>query len=207
MLLIAGAGFEPTTLGYEGNFGVRFIARGAGYGLFITPDEAVMTHPVSGNEPLHMRLVGARRDVRLTGLDPLPGTTNYFVGNDPARWHRNVPSFARVRSEQVYPGIDLVYHGDQRRLEYDFVIAPHADPGRITLAFSGARRVSLDGDGNLVLSTAHGTLVQRKPLVYQEVGGERRLIDGRYTLRGKQARFRIGQLLPTSAPRTEQLET
>ena len=81
---------------------------------------------------------------RVAGIDKLPGTSNYFIGNDPRKWRTNVPAFARVKYDNVYPGVDLVYYGNQRQLEYDFVLAPGADPGRIALGFTGADTVSVD---------------------------------------------------------------
>ena len=131
---------------------VKFLARGQGYSLFLTPDR-------SGAEPARAR----RQSRTLTpscacawsapirirsspGLEPLPGTSNYFIGNDPARWQRDVPNYARVKYTGVYPGIDLVYYGNQRQLEYDLLVAPHADPARIALAFDGVQTLSLDAD-------------------------------------------------------------
>src|SRR5206468_12406265 len=94
---------------------------------------------------LRMQLVGARTAPRVAGLDELPGTVNYFVGNDPAQWRANVPTYGKVAYQDVYPGIDLVYYGNQRQLEYDFVVAAGADPGVIRLAFQGAQNLTIDG--------------------------------------------------------------
>src|SRR6185295_2469207 len=117
----------------------------------------------------------------MTGVDELPGKANYFIGNDPSRWRTNVPTYAKVRSNGVYPGIDLVYYGQQRQLEYDFVVAPGADPQKIVLGFEGADAVEIDAHGDLVLHTAGGDVRQHKPVVYQEVDGVRRAIEGAYT--------------------------
>jgi hypothetical protein len=130
---------------------------------------------------VRMRLVGANTQPQLTGLDPLPGTSNFFIGDDPGRWQRDVPSYAKVKCSGVYPGIDQIYYGNQRQLEYDFVVAPGADPDRITLAFEGVEDVALD-EGNLVLQTAHGGITQQKPVVYQDIGGRREPVDGHYVL-------------------------
>ena len=186
---------------------VKFLARGQGYGLFLTPREAVLSlrvaqaktaqarKPAPGkgakaDEParsavVRMRLAHANSHPELSGLDPVPGTSNYFIGNDPGKWQTEIAHYARVKYAAVYPGIDLVYHGNQRQLEYDFVLAPGADPKRIELVFEGARRLSLDKQGNLVLATAGGELVQRKPVVYQEAQGKRTEVEGRYVLRGR----------------------
>jgi hypothetical protein len=190
------ASYGKLPLSFEANQGqsdgrVKFLARGQGYGLFLTPTEAVLslraqrdaqTNPTS---VVRMRLVGANRGPQLTGLDPQPGKSNYFIGNDPAQWRRDVPNYARVKYAQVYPGVDLIYHGNQRQLEYDFVVAPGADPSRIEIAFKGVDKLSLDAEGNLVLAIADGNIVQHKPIVYQDLDGERRSIDGRYVLRGR----------------------
>ena len=129
-----------------------------------------------------MRLVGASKHPQITGLDPLPGRSNYFIGDDPARWQRDVPNYARVKYAGVYPGIDLIYYGNQRQLEYDIVVAPDADPRRIALAFEGVQKLSLDPEGNLVLQTPQGDIAQHKPVIYQDIGGKRQPVGGRYVL-------------------------
>ena len=96
-----------------------------------------------------------------------------------------MPSFARVKYTGVYPGIDLVYYGNQRQLEYDLLVAAHADPRRIALAFEGVRALSLDAEGNLILQTSHGEITQHKPVIYQDIDGKRQTVDGRYVLRAK----------------------
>ena len=142
---------------------VKFLARGQGYGLFLTPREAVLSlraaqpntaqakarKPATGkgakaDKParsavVRMRLAHANSNPELSGLDPMPGKSNYFIGNDPGKWQTEVAHYARVKYAAVYPGIDLVYYGNQRQLEYDFVLAPGADPKRIELVFEGTR--------------------------------------------------------------------
>ena len=128
---------------------------------------------------IRMRLVGAGAGAGWEGLAPLPGKVNYLVGRDPAKWQRNLPTYAQVRSEGVYPGVDLVYYGSrQGQMEYDFVVAPGADPTRIRLAFDGADKVRVDKAGDLVLRTAAGDLRFRKPHVYQEIAGRRVAVAG-----------------------------
>ena len=157
-------------------------------------------HPVGSAPPaesphvLRLKLLGANTNPKVTGLDELPGKSNYFLGNDPSQWRTNVPTYRRVAFDQVYPGIDVVYYGNQRRLEYDFVVAPGADPGRIQLAVEGADEVAIDEAGNLVLSTPNGEIRQHKPVVYQEIDGERIAIDGRYVLLSPEA---VGWAPPT----------
>ena len=180
-------------IAFEANQGqsdaqVSFLARGPGYNLFLTPTEAVLSLRAPDALPVpavvRMRLVGANAHPTLTGLDLLPGTTNYFVGNDQGRWQRDVPTYARVKYAGVYPDIDLVYYGNQRQLEYDIVVGPNADAARVELAFEGVAGISIDAAGDLVLQTAHGDLVQQKPVLYQGIAGERQSVDGHYELRG-----------------------
>src|SRR5438445_703660 len=184
---------------------VRFLARGPGYSLFLTPTEAVLTlmKPESSarkpaahgkSEPrgpatgtvLRMTFAGANPEPRVTGLEELPRKANYFIGNDRAKWRTNVPTYAKVQYREVYPGIDLVYYGNQQQLEYDFVVRPGANPNRIVLGFEGADRLEVDAQGDLVLHTAAGPIRQRKPVIYQEVGGVRKEIPGGYVLSGPQ---------------------
>ncbi|MBI1876199.1 MAG: hypothetical protein HYS05_20220, partial [Acidobacteria bacterium] len=116
----------------------------------------------------------------MTGEGELPGRTNYFIGNDPTKWRTDIPTFAKVRYHDVYPGIDLVYYGNQQQLEYDFIVAPGADPEQIKLSFDGIDDLRIDDRGDLVLSTAVGEIRQHKPVIYQVVDGTRHEIDGGY---------------------------
>ena len=140
------------------------MAHGAGYTLFLTPEEAVLTlgattagaaQPSPG-AVLQMQLVGAAATPQLVGQDQLPGTSNYITGSNSSQWVTSVPNFARVEESGVYPGVDLVYYGNQSQLEYDFDVAPGTDPGVIRLAFQGVKSTTLDTGGNLVLHTAAG---------------------------------------------------
>jgi hypothetical protein len=174
--------------GFEANHGqadgrVRFLARGRGYRLFLTGDEAVLDF-AGGRTPLRLRPAGAR-PAALRGEGPLPGRSHYFAGQDPGRWVVNVPSFERVRYEAVYPGVDLVFHEREGRLEYDFEVGPGQDPGRVALEVSGARSLRIDAEGRLVLATREGEVVWRKPVAYQLRGSERLLVESRYVRRGR----------------------
>jgi len=113
----------------------------------------------------------------------LAGLTNYFVGNNPTKWHSNVPQYSSVSYEDVYPGVKMVFHGQQRQLEFDFVVASGADPARIGLGFSGAHRLSTDGQGNLILTSSAGSLLVHKPVAYQEENGARHLVDAGFVLK------------------------
>jgi uncharacterized protein (TIGR03437 family) len=184
-------------LSFEANRGqtdsqVKFLARGNGYNLFLTATEAVLSNPQSA--PLRMKLVNANPASEIEGLDELPGKSNYFIGSDPQQWRAGVTHYAKVKYRNVYPGVDLVYYGHERQLEYDFVLSPGADPKQIKLAFDGAERMRIDGDGDLTLGTAAGEALQHRPVVYQEANGGRRTVDGRYVLLGQnEVGFEIGE--------------
>lgn len=129
-----------------------------------------------------MQLLGANPKPQVMGLGELPGKSNYFPSSDPAQWRTNIPTYAKVKYRGVYPGVDLVYYGNQRQLEYDFVVAPGADPKAITLAFAGADTLEIDAQGDLVLHTAGEHLRMHRPVIHQEVDGIRREISGGYVL-------------------------
>ncbi len=143
---------------------VKFSARTGGSMLFLTSREATWRYRANQTSggALRMKLVGSNPAARVQGLDRLEGHTNYFIGNDSAKWRTNVPQYGKVQYQNIYPGVDLIYHGTQRQLEYDFVVSPGADPKRITLQFDGAERLELDGNGELVLHTAAGEFRQKK---------------------------------------------
>ena len=203
--------FKHLPLRFELNAGqsdsqVRFIATTRSGDMFLTPDALVMqvlepsarsaknpgAHGMRGGQMspgpessvLRLRTVNANTNVRITGLDPLPGKTNYFIGADPKKWRVNVPSFAKVRYKNVYPGIDLIYYGNEEgNLEYDFDVAPGADPGQIALSIDGGGGAALDEAGNLVLGSATGSIVQHAPRIYQNGPSGRHEIDGGYVIR------------------------
>jgi hypothetical protein len=173
---------------------VNFLSRGQGYALFLTPGEAVLSWrtPAPGQSSVvRMRIAGADLQARASGVDALPTVSNYFNSDDPAHWHTGIPNYARVRYNGVYPGIDLVYYGNQQQLEYDFVVAPGADPRAIVLDFAGVQGLSLNTAGDLVLGTADGALVQHKPVIYQYRDQQRQVIDGHYLIEGSRVRFAV----------------
>lgn len=175
-------------LSFEKNHGqavsqVKFIARGAGYGLFLTASGAVLT---LGNEAessaLKMQVVGASAHSRVVGLDAMRGKSNYIIGSDRKKWRTGVPSFGKVLYEEIYPGVDMVYYGNQQQLEYDFIIAPGGDPESIRLGFEGAHMLRVDESGDLVLGTSAGEIRQRRPFIYQEASGMKKQVAGRYVI-------------------------
>jgi uncharacterized repeat protein (TIGR01451 family) len=222
--LVADA-YAKTPLSFEENKGqtdkrVGFLSRGSGYTLFLTQDGATLSLrkaatednapnrvgppdasgevKESGMESLEMKLVGSDLKAQISGEEELPGKTNYFTGNDPSLWRTGVSTFRKVRYREVYKNIDLVYYGNQRRLEYDLIVAPGGDPGRIKLSFKGAQHSFLDENGDLVLRGRAGDVRQQKPLIYQEIDGAKQAVAGRYKLlKGGLVGFEIGSYVPS----------
>jgi hypothetical protein len=210
------ASYGKLPLSFELNKGqtdpqVKFISRGPGYGLFLTADSAVLSlskngeasqsrrqgptdsPPTRSGVAVSMRLKGASGNARISGVDELPGKVNYLLGNHRENWRTNVPTFAKVRYEDIYPKIDLVYYGNQRQLEYDFEIAPGADPKSIQLTFSGGS-LKLDRSGVLKVITAGGEIAFLQPQAYQMVQGRRQEIASRYIKTGRnEIAFSVGK--------------
>lgn len=164
--------FEPAP-GSE----ARFLARGAGYRLSITPTQLELA---LNHAQLRLRWIGARKDARIEAIEPLPGRINYISGRDPSRWRIGVPTFARVLCRGVYPGIDLVYYGNQGNLEYDLVVQPGADVRAVRLRLKGAR----SGGGGLVLGLGDGEVRLQRPHAYQSIEGSRRVVPVTYRFFG-----------------------
>jgi Beta-propeller repeat/Abnormal spindle-like microcephaly-assoc'd, ASPM-SPD-2-Hydin len=192
-----------TPLSFEANKGqtdsrVSFLARGLGYALFLTPHEAVLElkAPAGKQTPVvRMKLQGSNSQAHtLAGRDELPGKSNYLIGRDKSKWRTDIPTYGKVIAHDVYPGVNLVYYGRQRQLEYDFDVAPGADADSIQLQIEGARKLSLDSAGNLVLNVPGGELSFLKPVAYQPIGSRRRAVKARYVIDGHgQVAFRVGQ--------------
>ncbi len=187
--------FAEIPLSFEANQGqanshVKFLSRGNGYSIFLSSSGTTL---VSNDMVLHMKVAGANRLTHISGLDELPGRSNYFIGGDPKKWHTNVPNFASVKYAEVYSGIDLIYYGNHRELEYDFVVAPGADPDVIHFGIAEARGTEIDEQGDLVIRTRNRVIRWKKPVIYQESNGSRRMIKGGYRRReGAQVGFQIG---------------
>ncbi len=189
---------------------VRYVAHGGSYELFLTPQEAVMALRPSSHldfSPRHrfatlralrearrnarqteqmtalgLQLEGSNPQPQITGVDPLPGKVNYFIGNDPTKWQTDVHTFAQVKYAGVYPGIDLIFYGKENHLEYDFIVGPGANPAAIALKVNGARRMRIDSRGDVVVSVRGGEVRLQKPSIYQQVNGKRREVAGSYTI-------------------------
>jgi beta-lactam-binding protein with PASTA domain len=187
-------------LSFEANQGqtdsqVKFLSRGDGYALFLTSNEAVFTLRTAAGEKaspsvFRMELLGANRDAQVSGAEKMSGVANYYIGNDPKKWRTGVDTYGKVKYQGIYPGVDALFYGNQRQLEYDFVVAPGADPKQIALGLTGAKP-SIDADGNVVLKLADGNLALKKPVVYQNIGGEKRSVDASYTIAGNKVHFRL----------------
>ncbi|MGH9690431.1 MAG: beta strand repeat-containing protein [Candidatus Acidiferrales bacterium] len=200
-------------LAFEKNIGqsnpqVQYLSHGQGYEIFLTPQEAVLSlrhakaigvspsnriayeravreaNRAAKTSVVRMQFAGANPAAEITGLNKLARKTDYFTGNNPKDWRTDVPSYSRVEYRGIYPGVDAVFYGNQSRLEYDFVVAPGANPRAIALNVEGARKLRVDAHGNLVMNLAEGTIELEKPVVYQTVRGERREVAGNYVVRG-----------------------
>jgi hypothetical protein len=193
-------------LSFEANVGqidprVDFISRGSGYTLFLTPREAVLTlrgapalpttddgrndRESAAGAVLRMKFVGTEAKPQIAAQEELPGKINYFTGKNPRRWRTGISTYAKVAYQNLYPGVDLVYYGNQRQLEYDFVVSPGTDPNIIAFSFEGTDQLEVDAQGELVLHTNGREIRQRKPFIYQEVDGVRHEIPGSYKLKDR----------------------
>ncbi len=209
---------------------VKFLARGPGYALFLTSSEAVLSlragdqasllgallqdAPSSApkSAALRMKLRGANRDADIVGADELLGKANYFIGNDPTKWRTNVSTYAKVRVCDLYPGVDLMYYGHQGQLEYDFIVAPGADPNQIRLDINGARKLRINPQGDLIMQTGAGEVRLQKPELYQykwpvdddeprfEREAAKTHVDGHFRIRGKNEVVFVAEAYDRSKP-------
>lgn len=148
-----------------------------------------------------LRLNGSSLQPTIDGETPTGGTVNYFVGNDPTRWRTDIPAYESIVYRNVYPGIDLRYKGNPDHLEYDFELAPFADPTRISFLFEGVKETSVGDHGELLISTEWGTLVEQPPRVFQTYNGVYREISSSYTLTaGSAVGFKLGKEYEPSLP-------
>lgn len=206
------ASMSALPLGFEANQGqtdpqVKYMARGNGYTVFLTANDAVFALHSSAPSPagrekalapsarmsvrqaekpvtaaIAMKLVGGNAAPQISAGAALPGRTNYFIGNDPSKWQRDVKQYETVSYREVYPGVDMKFHGQQRQLEFDFNVAPGADVRPIQFNVSGAKQIKTDAQGNLVLASSAGNVMLHKPVAYQEKDNARQPIDARFTV-------------------------
>jgi len=201
-----GAKLDNQPIRFEANIGqaesnIHYLSHGRNADLFLTPSEVLLAlhQPGPGGQGfssrlLQLKLCGANASAQIQGLDPQAGKANYFLGNDPGRWRVNAPTFARVKYDDIYPGVDLIFYGNAEKLEYDLVVQPAADPGVIELEFEGAQKIELAPNGDLLLRLPGDCVRQRKPVLYQEIDGRRKPIAGNYILQAAhRAGFQIGE--------------
>jgi hypothetical protein len=220
------AAFSALPLQFEANRGqtdrrVLFLSRGPGYALFLTREGAVLNLPrvddgrtIAPSDPRAWRswepaetvavgltFVDANAHPRVSGVEPLPGVSNYMIGNDPSGWITDVPHYARVDFDDLYEGVDLTFYGnDHGEFEFDFTIASGVDPSTIRLAYEGASGLTIDASGALVLELGGAELRQPQPSMYQWIEGTRREVDGRYLLHGSnEVGFVVDDYDPTAA--------
>jgi beta-propeller repeat-containing protein len=199
---------------------IDFLSRSNGRTLFLTPTEATLTlasevHPeqarlpilgpfVSPGSPaikagseyaaLRMKLVDANPQAARKSFEELPGKANYFIGKDPTEWRSGITTYARVGYQDVYPGVDLIYYGNHGQLEFDFIVAPNARPEVIKIGLEGAEKIEINSLGDLVVQIADVPVLRmRKPLIYQQIDGDRREISGGYVLEDHQVSLQIGR--------------
>jgi Beta-propeller repeat len=210
------ASYGKLPLAFEPNRGqtdarVRFLSHSGKRTLWLTNDEAVLAvgRPLRSNRAggkqedarkesmvppavLRMKFVGASTNPHIEGESRQQGTVNYFLGK-PSQWRTKIPVYSRVRYSSLYPGIDLVFYGNSRELEYDLIVSPGADPGQIRFGISGAENLHLDADGNLVLKTSAGDVIQQKPRIYQRKGTDLAAVTGNYVINSRdEVGFRLG---------------
>jgi len=188
----SGFSFARLPLGFEAT-GERhgeagYLLRGRGYTVSLLPAAAVLTlggpHDGASSE-LRLTFEGASPADPLIGEDTLPGVCNYFIGSDPGRWRTGVPTYAKVRARDIYPGVDLVYYGNQQELEFDLVVNPGSDPTGIVLALEGSRKIEIEGDGDLLADLGDREVRLRRPHVYQGSKDNQESVDGSFVVRGR----------------------
>jgi uncharacterized protein (TIGR03437 family) len=188
-----------SALEFETNTGqfapeVLYLARSSNHFVYLTRNSMTLafTDAPQRDTSLRMMLVGANRRPSITGEARMAGVSNYLIGNDPAKWRRGVTHFGRVRYSGVWPGIDLLFHGRDQSLEYDFVVYPGRDPAGIRLRYENVQSLRLDAEGDLILERAQGEVRQRRPEIYQVSAGVRHILSGGYRIvNGREVRFEV----------------
>jgi hypothetical protein len=185
---------------------VKFVSRAGGHNFFFTPDEytlvfnksaskneseklkaapAAQTSEIVQSRAIKMKLVGANPNADVTGFDSQETKTNYFTEKDRKKWKTNIPNYNKVKYTGVYRGVDMIFYGNQRRLEYDIIISPKVNPQIVKIGYDGAQKLYIDKDGRLALVADGETLYQSKPVIYQEIDGRKKFVEGGYQILGK----------------------
>ncbi|MBI4854558.1 MAG: SBBP repeat-containing protein [Acidobacteria bacterium] len=186
--------YAKIPLSFEANQGqaddkVKFFSRGKGYSFLLTEQETLLTLKNDSQEKtslVKMKFLGSNPKPRIEPIDKRFGKTNYFIGNNPSNWHTDLPIYNKVKYSEVYPGIDAIYYGNQQQIEYDLLVKPGADPSQISIQIdtNNSSALEIDLEGNLVIETSQGKLLKHKPIIYQEIEGEKQIIAGNYKLNG-----------------------
>jgi hypothetical protein len=184
-------------LSFEPNRGqsdsqVQYLSHGKGYGFFLSADGATLQLGSTNPRTIQLSVANGQRPSRVAGEQPLPGAVNYLFGTDPTQWLRNLPTFARVRMSNVYPGVDLVYYGNHRQLEYDVVVHPGAQASQVALIENGADQLQPTTDGGLVMHAGSASLKWHAPVAYQQIDGQRYAVTAKYEIAGSTIRFAVG---------------
>ncbi len=209
-------------LAFEANEGqtderVKFVARSNGYTVFLTQNNAVLSlapktlSSVTGsrrgnpgrpallfsnqtNTPsIAMQLLNGNAAPQISAANELPGKSNYFIGDDPSKWHAGVKHYATVKYASVYPGVDLAFHGQQRQMEFDYIVAPGADAASIAMKFNGAKNIATDASGDLVLTSTGGDVVLHRPVAYQLKDGSRESVSADFVVKNNsEVAFTLG---------------
>jgi len=175
----------------QADHSVKFLARAKGYAALLMADESVVR--LNNDTAIRMKLRNGNPSPAVQGEDLQAGKSNYLLGADHSKWIVGIPHYAKVRAKGVYPGIDIVYSGNERQMEYDFVVSPGADPSQIRMAFDGASKFAINRDGDLEFHTAAGVMLAHKPVVYQIIDGQRKSVSGDFVLLAKnEAGFQVG---------------
>lgn len=175
-------------LGFEANFGqaepeVKFISHGFDYNLLLTNKSISLVSNHKNSSSLSLEFVGASNKVNVSGKNELLSKTNYLIGQDSTKWKKEIPNYSQVSYQEIYPGIDLLFYGNKKHLEYDFVVAPNQNPGAIKLKFQGLTEpLVINSSGDLILETESGTIYQHKPFIYQEITGSKTPVVGSYKI-------------------------
>lgn len=196
--------FGNLPLGFEAGHdrkdgGVEFVAHNGGGQFSVSTSGAEFSLLKKNGEhaTVRMKFIGSNPDARLSGAAATSGRVNYLLGNDPAQWRSGLPTYGQVRCENLYPGINVVYYGNEKQLEYDFDLAAGVDPSEIVLRFDGSERLSITAQGELVVDANGGKIIQHTPLIYQKVGGRTQPIRGGYKILDRHTvTFLVGQHNP-----------
>jgi hypothetical protein len=199
---------------------VKFLSRGYGHTIYLTQKNIVLvlnnsisqkTNPKTFNsknisnqklqtEVINLNFLGANNKVQIQGIGGKEGISNYFIGNNPSKWIKDIPNYKEVRYKNIYPGIDMLFYGNQRNLEFDFVLSSNANPKDIQIQAQGAKKIYVDKKGNLILLTKQGKIIYKNLIIYQNIGGIKKQIQGTYTLNTKKdiISFALGTYNKTS---------